>query len=623
MKKAPSSMSSDTTANQTSRPSSLVAPDKLPPALSSMWRLCKLGYTHEPRLVVLVVTLTVVQAVPDALFALWLMLMADALEDGNNALLFATMAAMAASATLTWLLRVIATRLTRRFRDRVTIALETHVATLQATMPGLELQERHDYLDRLAVLRNQVFVLDHMYVSLLDTIGWIVRLTITIALLTSIHPGLALLVVFALPTVVSSAWRPGIERQVEERFAQHNRLAEHLFLTATSAAAAKEVRVTGIASELAARRRMEWQRWFAPVARARWGTAISHSVAWAIFGLGYVGAVAFVVVGLEAPVGSVLLILAAGARLSSYVAGAIGEIGFLRGIWLDGSRRLVWLENYTSAHTADTDVMVPDRLVDGIRLEHMSFAYPGSDRLALEDITLYVPSGTVVAVVGENGAGKSTLVKLLAKMYEPSSGEILIDGKPLRRMAAAEWRSRLTGAFQDFFRFEFSAQHSIGLGDLRRLNDETAVADAVRRAGAADVVERLPEGLQSQLGPTWPGGQELSFGQWQKLALSRGYMRPAPLLMMLDEPTAALDAETEHALFERYASASRRGRSASRDVGAITILVSHRFSTVRMADLIIVLDGSRLVEVGSHDELMQRKGPYADLYGIQAAAYQQ
>jgi ATP-binding cassette subfamily B protein len=505
----------------------------------------------------------------------------------------------------------------------VTIALETHVATLQASVPGLELQERQEYLDRLAVLRNQVFVLDHMYVSLLDTIGWIVRLTVTIALLMSIHPGLVLLVVFALPTVFSSAWRPGVERQVEERFAQHNRLAEHLFVTATSAAAAKEVRVTGIASELATRRRTEWQRWFAPVARARWGTAVSHSVAWAIFGLGYVGAVAFVVIGLDAPVGSVLLILAAGARLSSYVAGAIGEIGFLRGIWLDGSRRLVWLEDYAAALSANTEIEVPDRLVDGIRLEHISFAYPGSDRLALEDVTLHVPSGAVVAVVGENGAGKSTLVKLLAKMYEPSSGEILIDGKPLRRMAAAEWRSRLTGAFQDFFRFEFSAQHSIGLGDLSRLDDESAVADAVQRAGAADVVERLPEGLHSQLGPTWPDGQELSFGQWQKLALSRGYMRPMPLLMMLDEPTAALDAETEHALFERYASAARRGESASSDVGAITILVSHRFSTVRMADLIVVLDGSRLVEVGSHNELMRRDGPYADLYGIQAAAYQQ
>ena len=314
--------------------------DELPPALSSMWRLCKLGYTHEPRLVVLVVMLTLLQAVPDALFALWLKLMADALLAGNSVLLFATLAAMAASATLTWLLRVLATRLTRRFRDRVTIALETHVATLQASVSGLELQERQDYLDRLAVLRNQVFVLDHMYVSVLNTIGWTVRVIITIALLTSIDPLLVLLVVFAVPTVMSSAWRPAVERQVEERFAQHNRLAEHLFATATSAAAAKEVRVTGIGDELADQRRTEWQRWFAPVARARWGTAISHSLAWAIFGLGYVGAVVFVVVGLDASVGSVLLILAAGARLSGYVGGTIGEIGFLRGIWLDGSRRL-------------------------------------------------------------------------------------------------------------------------------------------------------------------------------------------------------------------------------------------------------------------------------------------
>jgi ATP-binding cassette subfamily B protein len=271
---------------------------------------------------------------------------------------------------------------------------------------------------------------------------------------------------------------------------------------------------------------------------------------------------------------------------------------------------------------ANIDVDVPDRLVDGIRLENVSFAYPGTNRLALQDITLHLPAGVVVAVVGENGAGKSTLVKLLAKMYEPTSGEILIDGRPLRRMSAASWRARLTGAFQDFFRFEFSAQHSVGLGDLPKLDDESAVIDAVRRAGAGDVVARLPEGLQSQLGPTWPGGQELSFGQWQKLALSRGYMRVLPLLMVLDEPTAALDAETEHELFERYAAAAHLEESASTDAGGITILVSHRFSTVRMADLIVVLYGSRLAEVGSHEELMQRDGPYAELYRIQAAAYQ-
>jgi len=245
----------------------------------------------------------------------------------------------------------------------------------------------------------------------------------------------------------------------------------------------------------------------------------------------------------------------------------------------------------------------------------VSFAYPGTDRLVLNDVSLDLPAGTVVAVVGENGAGKSTLVKLLAKMYEPTSGNIFIDDVDLARIDADEWRQRLAGAFQDFFRFEFRAKHTVGVGDMPRLDDQPAVVTAVGRAGADDVIVRLSAGLDTQLGPAWPGRVEVSFGQWQKLALARGFMRDEPLLLALDEPTAALDAETEHALFERYAAAAQRGG------GRITILVSHRFSTVRMADLIVVLDGSRVVEVGTHEALMAKRGQYAELYGIQAAAY--
>jgi ATP-binding cassette subfamily B protein len=208
-------------------------------------------------------------------------------------------------------------------------------------------------------------------------------------------------------------------------------------------------------------------------------------------------------------------------------------------------------------------------------------------------------------------------VKLLAKLYEPTAGRILIDRTELASIPADDWRARLAGAFQDFFRFELIARHSVGVGDVPRLDDEPAVVRAVGRAGADDVVARLTSGLDTQLGPTWPNGVEVSFGQWQKLALARGFMRDQPLVLVLDEPTAALDAETEHALFERYAAALRH---EGQD-GRITILVSHRFSTVRMADLIVVLDGARVVEVGGHDALMARRGQYAELYGIQAAAY--
>jgi ATP-binding cassette, subfamily B, bacterial len=593
--------------------------EPLPPALSSMWRLCKLGYRHEPRLMIVAFLFSQLAALPDALLALWLMLLGKGVLEHSPGIVEGAAIGLAVSTAATWFLRTVSTRVQRRFRDKVTIALESHIAQLQASVATIAHQERPEYLDRISMLRNQVFVLDHMYMSVFSTVGWILRLGVTMALLASIHPALLLLVVFAVPTVLTSTWRPEVERSAQERGAQSGRLARHLFTIATTAPPGKEVRVTGIGERLVAERRRAWQRWYGPVANARWGSALWHALAWAIFGLAYVGAVVFVSSAVRAPASAVLLVLAAGARLSAYIGATVGEIGFLRGFWMDGSRRLAWLEDYVVSVAASVDLPVPNNLRHGIRFDHVSFAYPGTSRVVLDDVSLTLPAGAVVAVVGENGAGKTTLVKLLAKMYEPSSGSILVDDAPLARMPAGEWRTCLAGAFQDFFRFEFRARHTVGLGDVPRLDDEPAVCAAVDRAGAADVVVHLTAGLETQLGPTWPGGVELSFGQWQKLALARGFMRDHALLLVLDEPTAALDAETEHALFERYAAAVRGNRE--NDGGRITILVSHRFSTVRMADLIVVLDGARLVEVGTHQELLAKNGRYAELYGIQAAAY--
>jgi ATP-binding cassette, subfamily B, bacterial len=525
------------------------SPDELPPGLSSMWRLCRLGLRFEPGLMIVAFGLSVLAALPDALLALWLKFVGDGVLGRDWRLVYLSLMGLAASAVGTWYLRTISTRVQRRFRDKVTIALESHVARLQASVASIAHHERPAYLDRLSVLREQVFVLDHMYMSVFTTAGWVVRLVVTVTLLASIHWSLALLALFALPTVLTNAWRPAVERRVQEAGASWARLARHLFLVGTTASPAKEVRVTGIGELVARRRRQAWEQWALPIASARLRSAWWHSTGWAVFAGGYVGAIVFVSTGIGASPGEVLLVLAAGSRLSAYVSATVGEIGFLRGIWLDGARRLAWLEDYAASFTAKADQPVPARLKDGIVLEGVSFAYPGTTKLVLDNVDVKLPAGAVVAVVGENGAGKSTLVKLLSKFYEPSAGRILVDGADLARMPADQWRERLSGAYQDFFRFELRAQHAVGVGDHPRMDHDPAVLTAVGRAGADDV--------------------------------------------------------------------ARRGAQT----GRVTVLVSHRFSTVRMADLIVVLDGARVVEVGTHEALMAKGGQYCELYSIQAAAY--
>jgi ATP-binding cassette, subfamily B, bacterial len=590
--------------------------DDLPGLWRSLMQSMRLAYRAEPKLLVIAFALVTASWIPDAFSALWLKLLIDGVLDSDQSMVAWAAFGLALAAAAGWLLRTIGSRVEMRFRDRATIEVEAHVAKLQASVASIEHHERPAYLDRLQLLREQVFLLNHIYSSLMGSIGSVGRLVITLLLLGSIHPSLVLLGVFALPTVWVSARRAAAERRAEEHAAPGMRLSRHLFDLGTAAGPAKEIRVDRTADVVADRRRAAWGTWYDDVAAARWRSAAWHSAAWTLFGVAYVGAIVFVASGLDSPPGDVVLALAAGANLSRYLGVTVGQAEFLR--WtIDAAQRLVWLEDYADKHRDRADTPVPERLRDGIRLDHVSFRYPETERLVLEDVDLELEAGSVVALVGENGAGKTTLVKLLCQFYEPTQGRITVDGVDLSRLRAAEWRERLSGAFQDFFRFEYEARRTIGVGDLDNVDEVPAVERAVARAGAADVVDRMPRGLDTQLGPTWRDGVELSIGQWQKLALARGFMRDRPLLCVLDEPTAALDAETEHSLFERFASASREGRHD----GRITVLVSHRFSTVRMADLIVVLDGAHVVESGSHGELMALNGLYAELYSMQATAY--
>src|SRR5438132_6185210 len=281
------------TQRMTSSPDRDRAIEPLPPALSSMWRLCKLGYRHEPRLMVAAFGLSQLAALPDALLAFWLMLLGKGVLGHRPGMVQGAAIGLGVSTAATWFLRTVSTRVQRRFRDKVTIALESHVARLQASVATIAHQERPEYLDRLSMLRNQVFVLDHMYMSLFSTVGWILRLGVTMALLASIHPALLLLAAFALPTVLTSTWRPAVERVAEERGAPFSRLARHLFTMATTATPGKAVRVLGIGERLATERRQAWERWYGPVSAARRGSALWHALAWAVFGAAYVGAVVF------------------------------------------------------------------------------------------------------------------------------------------------------------------------------------------------------------------------------------------------------------------------------------------------------------------------------------------
>jgi ATP-binding cassette subfamily B protein len=510
-----------------------------------------------------------------------------------------------------------------RLREHTQLYLDSHLMGLTAGIPGIEHHELPEYLDGVERLRTERPYLANPFNPISWTVASLLQALTVVVLLVGVHPLLALLPLFGLPAAIATAHAEQRSIELLDRQAEPSRVLRHLMELATEPGPAKEVRIYGLGPELLDRRTRLFQALEAQRARLSVGNVARIAAGWLLFAGGYGAALAWTVDAARsgsASIGAVVLVLTLGAQLNSQLADlAFNVAWFSRS--LRAVRRLVWFSDYaTGAHAAfhsPESATPPERLRHGIVLHNVTFAYPGADRPVLRDIDLSLPAGSTVAIVGENGSGKTTLVKLLARMYEPTNGRILVDDTDVRAFDVDEWRRRLSAGFQDFGRFELVIRQSIGIGDVACAPSDGPVIAALERAVATDVVGGLPSGLDTQLGRQF-AGVELSVGQWQKVALGRAMMREAPLLLILDEPTASLDAPTEHALFERFAGAARAVAAAT---GGITVLISHRFSTVRMADLIVVVSHGAIAEVGSHDELIRAGGLYAELYRLQARAY--
>lgn len=254
---------------------------------------------------------------------------------------------------------------------------------------------------------------------------------------------------------------------------------------------------------------------------------------------------------------------------------------------------------------------MPERLRKGIEFREVSFSYPGTSIEVVHNLNLLLRTGECVALVGHNGAGKTTLVKLLTRLYEPTEGHIFIDDIPLEEYDLEDLRRHISALFQDFVEYEMTARENVGFGYIEEIDHTERIIQAAQESGADTIIEALPEGYRTMLGRMFANGEQLSGGQWQKMALARAFMRNAPIVI-LDEPTAALDPESEAEIF---------GRMQKVTDGATTLLVAHRFSTVRLADRILVLERGQIIEDGTHEELLQLNGTYARLFHLQADAY--
>ncbi|HEX6508443.1 MAG TPA: ABC transporter ATP-binding protein, partial [Chloroflexota bacterium] len=501
--------------------------------------------------------------------------------------------------------------LAERLTGYVSLSILAH--TQQLDLPILE---RPEFYDRLRRAEESAFYRPAgLLFQMLSLVQGAVTLLAALLILARLQPlALPLLLLAAIPYAIVQSGTAAQFYTLSMGQTPETRQARYFSHLLSTDQGAKEIRVFGLGSHLLERYREILWRNQGQIARLAWSRGIRSAITALLPAAVY--AVIFAYLCLQAlsrhiTVGDLTLYIGIVFRSQDSLQQLMLSLSGLleNSLFLQDYQAFLRLQPVMPTNTGGARITLPIRR--GVCFEGVSYSYPGSAHNALADVSLELRAGETVAIVGENGAGKTTLVKMLARLYDPASGRITIDGQDLRQLDVASWRRQIAVIFQDFIQYYLTAAENIGFGAIDALGDAGRIEAAAERGGADDVIARLPEGYRAVLGRWFEQGTQLSGGEWQRIALARAFMRDAPILV-LDEPTASLDARAEFEIFQRF-------RELTRD--RIVLLISHRFSTVRMADRIYVLDAGRIVESGDHEELMRRGGRYAELFQLQAAGY--